>query len=145
MHLMEKYPQCILWRKYPQCILWRKSSIVKCFSNNFWKYVSHIVRKWSLYIWETVKVQIHLHSQRVWSWHCLLLYSTVSIDHSSRYIALDKALFSTKKCLYFSYYSTKMCCGYSLEAPRQGTSNEYPQHMFSSRNKKTINLISLLI
>ena len=25
---------------------------------------------------------------------------------------------------------------YSLEAPWQGTSNEYLQHMFSSRNKK---------
>ena len=27
-------------------------------------------------------------------------------------------------------------CGYSLEPPRQGGSNEYPQSMFSSRNKK---------
>ena len=27
---------------------------------------------------------------------------------------------------------------YSLEVPRRGTSNEYPQHMFSSRNKKNI-------
>ena len=26
---------------------------------------------------------------------------------------------------------------YSLEAPRRGASNEYPQHMFSWRNKKT--------
>ena len=25
---------------------------------------------------------------------------------------------------------------YSLEAPRRGASNEYPQHMISSRNKK---------
>ena len=30
---------------------------------------------------------------------------------------------------------------YSLEAPRRGTSNEYPQHMFSWRNKKNINQI----
>ena len=27
---------------------------------------------------------------------------------------------------------------YSLEAPRRGTSNEYPQHMFLWRNKKNI-------
>ena len=27
-------------------------------------------------------------------------------------------------------------CGYSLELPRQGGSNEYPQFMFLSRNKK---------
>ena len=60
-------------------------------------------------------------------------------------IALDKALFSTKKYLYFSYFSTKTCCGYSLEAPRRGASNDYPQHMFSSRNKKAINLIPILI
>ena len=29
---------------------------------------------------------------------------------------------------FFSYFSTKTR-GYSLEAPQQGTSNEYPQHM----------------
>ena len=27
-------------------------------------------------------------------------------------------------------------CGYSLEPPRRGGSNEYPQSMFMSRNKK---------
>ena len=27
-------------------------------------------------------------------------------------------------------------CGYSLEPPRQSDSNEYPQSMFLSRNKK---------
>ena len=31
-----------------------------------------------------------------------------------------------------------ICCGYSLEVPHWGTSNEYPQHMFSLRNKKDI-------
>ena len=30
-------------------------------------------------------------------------------------------------------------CGYSLEAPRRGASNEYLQHMFLWRNKKNIN------
>ena len=29
---------------------------------------------------------------------------------------------------------------YSVEAPRQGTSNEYPQHMFLLRNKKGISI-----
>ena len=28
----------------------------------------------------------------------------------------------------------KTCCGYSLEVPHWGTSNEYPQHMFSHRD-----------
>ena len=34
---------------------------------------------------------------------------------------------------------------YSLEAPRRGASNEYPQHMFSWRNKKNIVWIPSLI
>ena len=31
-------------------------------------------------------------------------------------------------------------CGYSFEPPRRGGSNEYPQSMFLSRNKKNISL-----
>ena len=38
----------------------------------------------------------------------------------------------------FLFLDKNIFCGYSLEAPHQGTSNEYPQHMFSLRNKKTI-------
>ena len=36
-----------------------------------------------------------------------------------------------------------ICCGYSLEAPRRGASNEYQQCMFSWRNKKNINTFVL--
>ena len=55
--------------------------------------------------------------------------------------------------VFFSYFSKKtyvvgthqkrltVCCGYSSEAPHRGASDEYPQHMFSSRNKKNIYLI----
>ena len=52
-------------------------------------------------------------------------------------IATDKALFFIRKRLIsFLFLDENICCGYSLEAPRRGASNEYPQHMFSSRNKK---------
>ena len=45
--------------------------------------------------------------------------------------------FSTKVHWYLSNFSTKKhMLWYSLEAPRWGASNEYPQHMFSWRNKK---------
>ena len=40
--------------------------------------------------------------------------------------------------IFFLFLNENICCGYSLEAPRRGTSNEYPQHMFSLRNKKDI-------
>ena len=44
--------------------------------------------------------------------------------------------FSDKKFWYFSYFCSKLNCGFSLEPPRRGGSNEYPQSMFLSRNKK---------
>ena len=30
----------------------------------------------------------------------------------------------------------KTCCGYSLEAPRRGASNEYPQHVFVEKQER---------
>ena len=41
-------------------------------------------------------------------------------------------------CVYPSYkfLHEYICCAYSLEAPQQGASNEYQQHMFSSGYKK---------
>ena len=45
--------------------------------------------------------------------------------------------FSDKKILIFFHISAQnIDCGYSLEPPRRGGSNEYPQSMFLSRNKK---------
>ena len=41
-----------------------------------------------------------------------------------------------KKSDIFHISAQNIDCGYSLEPPRQGGSNEYPQYMFLSRNKK---------
>ena len=43
----------------------------------------------------------------------------------------------TKKSDIFNISAQNIDCGYSLEPPRRGGSNEYPQSMFLSRNKKT--------
>ena len=40
------------------------------------------------------------------------------------------------KILMFFIYVQNIDCGYSLEWPLQGRSNEYPQSVFLSRNKK---------
>ena len=32
--------------------------------------------------------------------------------------------------IFFLFLHENVCCGYSLEAPRRGASNEYPQHVF---------------
>ena len=37
----------------------------------------------------------------------------------------------------FHISAQNLDCGYSLELPQRGGSNEYPQSMFSSRNKKS--------
>ena len=40
------------------------------------------------------------------------------------------------KLTVFLFLEENIFCGYSLEAPPWGASNEYPQHMYSSKNKK---------
>ena len=45
--------------------------------------------------------------------------------------------FSDKKKLYIFHISAQSIdCAYSLEPPRRGGSNEYPQYMFLSKTKK---------
>ena len=44
--------------------------------------------------------------------------------------------FKIKKSAIFHIFSQNMDCGYSLEPPRRDGSNEYPQSMFLSGNKK---------
>ena len=46
--------------------------------------------------------------------------------------------FLIKKSDIFHISAQNIDCGYSLEPPRRGGSNEYPQSMFLSRNKKNI-------
>ena len=41
------------------------------------------------------------------------------------------------KKIFFLFIKENICYRYSLEAPWQGASNEYPQHMFSLRIRKT--------
>ena len=57
-------------------------------------------------------------------------------------IGLDKGGFPVN---IFLISPQKHMLWYSLEAPHRGASNEYPQHMFSWRNKKNINTFGLKI
>ena len=45
-------------------------------------------------------------------------------------------IFRQKKSDIFHISAQNLNCGYSLEPPRRGGSNEYPQSMFLSRNMK---------
>ena len=44
--------------------------------------------------------------------------------------------FQIKKFYILHISDQNIDCGYPLEPPRRGSSNEYPQSMFLSRNKK---------
>ena len=44
--------------------------------------------------------------------------------------------FQTKNSNIFHVSAQNIYCGYTLEPPLRGGSNEYPQSMFLSRNKK---------
>ena len=44
--------------------------------------------------------------------------------------------FQIKILIFFHISDQNIDCGYSLEPPQRGSSNEYPQSMFLSRNKK---------
>ena len=44
--------------------------------------------------------------------------------------------FSDEKLCFFHISTQNVDCGYLLEPPWWGSSNEYPQSMFLSRNKK---------
>ena len=48
---------------------------------------------------------------------------------------IKKWKFSDKNSDIFHISAQNLDCGYSLELPRWGGSNEYPQSMFLSRNK----------
>ena len=43
--------------------------------------------------------------------------------------------FSRTKRIFFLFFAQNIDCGYTLEPPRRGGSNEYPQSMFWSKNK----------
>ena len=64
---------------------------------------------------------------------------------NTMFFLLDKALFFKQKLLIFLLFlNENICCGYALEVPQLGTSNEYQQHIFSWRNKKNVWIPSYL-
>ena len=60
--------------------------------------------------------------------HCHLKQLSASLRFHKINKAQDQGCF----LINFSYFFTKkkICCGYSLEVPHRGTSNEYPQYIF---------------
>ena len=64
-------------------------------------------------------------------------YSPITKTCLFKYIENFTESFQIKHSDIFHISAQNIDCGYSLEPPRRG-SNEYPQSMFLSRNKKKI-------
>ena len=85
--------------------------------------------------WQTVQIQISwLLKPTYLDLHCIT--KTRLFKYIENFTS-ENWKFSDKKLWYFFIFLLKnIDCGYSLEPPRRGGSNEYPQYMFLSRNKK---------
>ena len=70
---------------------------------------------------------------------CLPLRKLADATHRD-FLALKIEKFQLKKFdnlqLLFLFFAQNIDCGYTLEPPRQGGSNEYPKSMFWSKTKK---------
>ena len=72
----------------------------------------------------SLKADTFTNSNSIWK-TAMLMFNTV------KPIAPNIGTFFKRKALTFFFFLHKnICCGYSLEAPQWGASNEYPQHKF---------------
>ena len=51
-------------------------------------------------------------------------------------VCFNRRVFVMIQMIILLYLRESICCGYPLETPQRGISNEYLQHMVSWRNKK---------
>ena len=63
-------------------------------------------------------------------------YENLSMQCTEIFKVVKNENFQYKIYDIFLIFAQNIDCGYTLEPPRQGGSNEYPQSMFWSKNKK---------
>ena len=66
----------------------------------------------------------------------IIITKTRLFKYTEKLITEKLKIFRQKIQIFFHISAQNIDCGYSLEPPRRGGSNEYPQSMFLSRNKK---------
>ena len=67
---------------------------------------------------------------------CASHYENTPIQIYRKFHLKKLNFFQIKNSDIFHISAQNIDCGYSLEPPRRGGSNEYPHSMFLSRNKK---------
>ena len=67
---------------------------------------------------------------------CIMSLRKHAYSNILKFLPTKNEYFQMKNSDIFHISAQNIDCGYSLEPPRRGGSNEYPQSMFLSRNKK---------
>ena len=63
-------------------------------------------------------------------------YENLPMQYTETFSAVKIENFHQKYFDIFLIFAQNIDCGYTLEPPQRGGSNEYPQSMFWSKNKK---------
>ena len=63
-------------------------------------------------------------------------YENMPMQYKDIFKVVKNENFQWKNFDIFLIFAQNIDCGYTLEPPRRGGSNEYPQSMFWSKNKK---------
>ena len=63
-------------------------------------------------------------------------YENTPMQYTENYLVVKNEKFHWKIFDIFLIFAQNIDCEYTLEPPRRGGSNEYPQSMFWSKNKK---------
>ena len=71
---------------------------------------------------------------------CILAlhYANMSVQYTAIFHGCKNDNFQMKIFGIFLIFAQNIDCGYTLEPPQRGGSNEYPQSMFWSKNKKNM-------
>ena len=68
---------------------------------------------------------------------CVLHYVDMPMQYTAEiFKAVKMKIFDRKILILFLFLLQNIHCGYTLEPPRRGGSNEYPQCIFWTKNKK---------
>ena len=65
-------------------------------------------------------------------------YANMSVQYTAIFHGCKNDNFQMKFFYIFLIFAQNIDCGYTLEPPQPGGSNEYPQSMFWSKNKKNM-------
>ena len=69
--------------------------------------------------------------------HCMH-YGNMSVQYTAIFHGCKNDNFQMKYFDIFLIFAQNIDCGYTLEPPQRGGSNEYPQSMFWSKTKKNM-------